>query len=56
MTWSVPENGEVAMPASTEMLPLIVGENEVDEVEIVEDDPLEETAIVLPAGPAAAEA
>ncbi|MEE9427772.1 MAG: heme biosynthesis HemY N-terminal domain-containing protein [Paracoccaceae bacterium] len=58
MTWSVPENGEVAMPASTEMLPLIVGEieNEVDDVEIVEDDPLEETAIVLPAGSATAEA
>ncbi len=42
LSWVVPTEGEVAMPASTEMLPLIVGaiEDKVEEadVEIVSDD------------------
>lgn len=33
MTWTVPVEGEVAMPASTEMLPLIVSASESDAVE-----------------------
>jgi HemY protein len=49
MSWTVPAEGEVAMPASTEMLPLIVGSGQVDDqhveaeidelVEIVESNP-----------------
>lgn len=31
LSWTVPADGEVAMPASTEMLPLIVGEPEGDD-------------------------
>ncbi len=40
MSWRVPTEGEVAMPASTEMLPLIVGKHtapEAAETEIEED-------------------
>ncbi len=51
LSWRVPSEGEVAMPGSTEMLPLIVGQlakppveeaeavdHEVAEAEIVDDD------------------
>jgi len=37
LSWRVPAEGEVAMPGSTEMLPLIVGKPAVAPVEIVED-------------------
>jgi len=38
MTWTVPIEGEVAMPASTEMLPLIVGASESDTIDEREPD------------------
>ncbi len=39
LSWTVPADGEVAMPASTEMLPLIVGEDpeETEIAELVEE-------------------
>lgn len=48
LAWSVPTEGEVAMPASTEMLPLIVGEQNTPEPEPedVEPVPVEDVEIV----------
>ena len=45
LSWKVPPEGEVAMPASTEMLPLIVGDDKPDEektAEKPEDTPPQE--------------
>lgn len=53
LTWRVPTEGEVAMPASTEMLPLIVGKQPEPETEVAdnEDDIIDanEDVIVVPA-------
>ena len=40
LAWSVPAEGEVAMPASTEMLPLIVGEQNAPETEPEDAEPV----------------
>ncbi|MGR3661013.1 MAG: heme biosynthesis protein HemY [Paracoccaceae bacterium] len=39
LAWAVPAEGEVAMPASTEMLPLIVGTKPDDQIEETEPEP-----------------
>ncbi|MGB5559578.1 MAG: heme biosynthesis HemY N-terminal domain-containing protein [Paracoccaceae bacterium] len=53
MSWRVPTEGEVAMPASTEMLPLIVGKHAKPEAEAAETDDeaidADGDVIVLPA-------
>ena len=41
LAWRVPAEGEVAMPASTEMLPLIVGQPKPDATEIVDAETAE---------------
>ncbi len=53
LTWRLPTEGEVAMPASTEMLPLIVGKQAEPEADIADDEDevieANEDVIVLPA-------
>ncbi|MBV1867275.1 MAG: tetratricopeptide repeat protein [Marinosulfonomonas sp.] len=51
MTWTVPVEGEVAMPASSEMLPLIVGLPEVDAVEEGEPETTPEGVVHMPDDP-----
>ncbi len=55
LSWAVPVDGEVAMPASTEMLPLIVGADNDDKVEVpvepvetVEEPPAVGEVVTLP--------
>lgn len=45
MTWTVPVEGEVAMPASTEMLPLIVGASESDTIDDGQPDDARENTV-----------
>ena len=45
LSWRVPESGEVAMPASLEMLPLIVGADEAQESEPDDDGDLPEDLV-----------
>lgn len=53
LSWRVPAEGEVAMPASTEMLPLIVGKAEEAEdaeeisVEILDDNPAHDAEVLI---------
>ncbi len=47
LSWKVPADGEVAMPASTEMLPLIVGGEDIDKQEATREK--SETLEVPPA-------
>lgn len=42
LAWTLPDTREVAMPASTEMLPLIVGPKETQETKPDSPDPIEE--------------
>ncbi|WP_457650839.1 heme biosynthesis HemY N-terminal domain-containing protein [Profundibacter sp.] len=51
LSWVVPSEGEVAMPASTEMLPLIVGALE-DKVEEPVEEPVVEAEILPDSEPA----
>jgi len=51
MSWKIPVEGEVAMPASSEMLPLIVGLPETEAVDEVEPEKPPEDVVHMPDDP-----